>query len=210
MTVAHDEIATTKARNFGAPPCFHPWISKFVRDRKADRARFAAGFRSGGLLRCGRCRGLRGWRGRSGRFRLHLGEILRIVVLGFDLLLSRLDHRGRGEKSAVDKLGHVAFMHEPHDVAMQTGDLFALFGRELVGRGGWGGWGGGGWEPPGLQVVRARRRVTAFRWRRQRWAAGWCLWGRPSKACRFPGQGPRPGSPPGRGDTSPNEIQKSQ
>ena len=72
-----------------------------------------------------------------GRGRGRLREVLGVVLLGLDLLLARLDHRGRRVEAPVDELGHVALAHEPDEVALRPHDLLALlWGTEAPSAGG--------------------------------------------------------------------------
>ena len=67
----------------------------------------------------------------SGRGR-RFGEVFRIVLSGFDLAFTGLDHRGRRVERAVDELGDVTFAHEPRQIALQTGEFIALLDGERV------------------------------------------------------------------------------
>ena len=52
------------------------------------------------------------------------------MLFYLDFFLAGLGHRRRRKEPSVDKLSHVAFTHEPHQIALQADDLGALLSRQ--------------------------------------------------------------------------------
>ena len=103
--------------------------------------------------------------GRSlGRGNRNLREVLGIMLLDLDFFLAGLNHRRRRKESSIDKFSHVAFTHQPHQIALQADELGALLDRQRrLNRGRRPFSGGGRWHRRGIGRLDRHRNTEKLR-----------------------------------------------